>query len=533
LNPDGILFLGNSESIGANRDLFVALDRKCKIYQRKETVTQHHVPARTRTSFTPQQVDLPEPEAGFKRFKGLGLRERMEKTLLDFHTPACVIIDLKHTILYIHGRTGKYLEPVAGEATSNIVRMAREGLKTELVAALHDVITRKETVRREGIQVKTNGDYQAINLTVRLLEEPPAVPDLIMVIFEETQTSPNEALLNPSDGKPKNAGFAANRRVAQLEKTLMEKDEYLHAVINELEETNQDLKATNEELQATNEEMQSANEELETSREELQSINEELSTINAELQSKNEELGKINNDIYNLLASTEIATMFLDLDLRLRRFTPAIQRIYNFLPTDLGRPIAHIVSNLAYERLTEDIREVLYNLVPKAIEVQAKDDAWYLINIKPYRTLERVIDGAVVTFVDITEQKRGDVLRRLGTILHDSSDAITMQDFDGKILAWNRGAEQMFGWTEAEALKMNALDLVPKTQSAEFRSLYQRLSKGEIVPPFETQKLSRGGRTLNVWMTLTAQFNDAKQPVSIATTERDITDRKQPERQDE
>ena len=164
-----------------------------------------------------------------------------------------------------------------------------------------------------------------------------------------------------------------NRQVAQLEKALKEKDEYLHAVINELEETNQDLKAANEELQATNEEMQSANEELETSKEELQSINEELSTINAELQNKNEELGKTNNDIFNLLASTEIATIFLDRDLHLRRFTPAIQRIYNFLPADIGRPIAHIVSNLVYEHLIEDIQQVLYNLEPKAIEVQAKD----------------------------------------------------------------------------------------------------------------------------------------------------------------
>ena len=232
----------------------------------------------------------------------------------------------------------------------------------------------------------------------------------------------------------------SSRRVASAGERLKEKDEYLHAIINELEETNQDLKSANEELQSTNEEMQSTNEELETSKEELQSINEELSTINAELQNKNEELSGVNNDIYNLLASTEIATIFLDLDLQLRRFTPAIQRIYNFLPTDIGRPIAHFVSNLDYEHLIEDIQQVLHNLVPKAIEVQAKDGAWYLINIRPYRTLENVIDGAVITFVDITEQKRGDELRRLGTILRDANDAITMQDFKGKILAWNRGA---------------------------------------------------------------------------------------------
>ena len=158
---------------------------------------------------------------------------------------------------------------------------------------------------------------------------------------------------------------------------------------------------------------------------------------------------------------------------------------------------------------------------------------WYLISIKPYRTLERVIDGAVVTFVDITEQKQADVLRRLGTILRDSNDAITMQDFDGKILAWNRGASQMYGWTEAEALKMSILDFVPQAKRAEIRNLYQRLSKGEIIQPFETLRLARDGRILKIWITLTTLFNDAKQPVSVATTERDITDRKQLERQAE
>ena len=535
LNPDGILFLGTSESLGGNKDLFAAVDRKCKIFRRGEAVTVHRIPPKTRMV----QRDHLAPGAGSRAPQAGGLRERMEKALLENHTPASVVIDPKHTILYTHGRTGKYLEPVAGEPTNNLMRLAREGLKTELATALHTVITHKETVRREGIQVKTNGDYQAINLTVRPLQGPPEMPDLILVIFEEVQTAPNEALLTTSDAKPESPRsasdrrIAANRLVAQLQKALKDKDEYLHTVINELEVTNQDLKATNEELQATNEEMQSANEELETSKEELQSINEELSTINGELQNKNEELGKTNNDIYNLLASTEIATIFLDLDLHLRRFTPAIQRIYNFLPTDIGRPIAHIVSNLVYEHLIEDIQQVLYDLQPKAIEVQAKDGTWYLINIKPYRTLERVIDGAVVTFVDITEQKRGDMLRRLGTILRDSNDAITMQDFDGKILAWNRGATQMYGWNEAEALTMNAIQLVPKTKYAEIRDLYRRLSKGESLPSFETQRVTRDGRTLTVWLTLTVQFNDANQPVSIATTERDITGRKQPERQAE
>ena len=167
----------------------------------------------------------------------------------------------------------------------------------------------------------------------------------------------------------------------------------------------------------------------------------------------------------------------------------------------------------------------MLNLVPKAIEVQAKDGAWYLMSIKPYRTLENVIDGAVITFVDISEQKRGDELRRLGTILRDSNDAVTVQDFTGKILAWNRGAVELYGWNEAEALTMNSLEMMPANARAEAITLYQRLSKGENLRSFESQRITRGGKILDIWITLTALVDDAKQPVGVATTERNITDR--------
>lgn len=526
LNPDGLLFLGNSESIGQNSDLFTVIDRQHKLFKRKEAVTQHRFKAQTR--FRPERDT---PQASRSRTKGSregGLREWVEKALLEYHTPACVIIDPEHNILYIHGRTGKYLEPVSGEINTNLIRMAREGLKIELGTAIHAVTTHNDFVRREGIQVKTDGGIQTINLTVRPVDGPPDNEQLIMVVFEEvTGSPPAEIAPMTPDRKAETPRFEENPEVVQLKKELNEKDEYLHTIIDALEDTNQDLKATNEELQSTNEEMQSANEELETSKEELQSINEELTTINTELQYKNEELIGLNNDIYNLLDSTEIATIFLDLDLQIRRFTPAVDRIYHLLPTDIGRPIGHFVSGLEYAHLIRDIHQVLHNLVPKTIEAQAKDGAWYLINIKPYRTLENVVDGAVITFVDISEQKRGDELRRLGTILRDSNDAVTVQDFTGKIQAWNRGATQLYGWNEAEALAMNALEMMPEHARPETVALYQRLLAGENIRSFETQRVTRDGKTLNIWMTLTTLVNDANQPVGVATTERDITDRKQ------
>ena len=329
LSPEGVLFLGNSESIGGNNDLFAVMDRKHKIFQRKEALAPPRGKIRTRLGV--QKAIAYDVESPTNHATADGLREWAEKALLEFHTPACVIIDQKHTILFIHGRTGKYLEPVAGETSNNLIRMAREGLKTELASAIHAAVVHKETVRREGVQVKTNGDYQAINLTVRCATGPSGFGDLTMVVFEEAADSHSEETTPVTNGKkPETVRGTSSRRVVQLEKELKEKDEYLHTIINELEDANQDLKSTNEEMQSTNEEMQSSNEELETSKEELQSINEELSTINAELQNKNEELSGVNNDIYNLLSSIEIGTIFLDLDLHIRRFTPAVNRNLQF-----------------------------------------------------------------------------------------------------------------------------------------------------------------------------------------------------------
>jgi two-component system CheB/CheR fusion protein len=518
LSPEGVLFLGNSESLGGSAHLFTTLDRKHKLFQRREGITPSRIKSKIRV-LPREAASLPALGPGMGQIPAGRLREWTQKALLEYHTPACVIVDEKNNLLFIHGRTGKFLEPAPGEIQSNLLHMAREGLKTELATAIHTAATHHETVRRSGIQVKTNGDYQPITLTVRPLDEPPEFQGLVMVVFEEELVSADQTALSAAGGEPK------NRRVSELQKQLNEKDEFLRAVIDELETTNQDLKSANEELQSTNEEMQSANEELETSKEELQSTNEELTTINAELQKKNEELAGVNNDMFNLLASTDIGTLFLDLDLHLRRFTPAVNRLYNFLPADIGRPVDHFVSKLKYDRLVTDAQQVLATLIPRAIEVQAKDGAWYLVSIKPYRTLENVIDGVVITFVDISEQKQGDELRRMGTILRDSNDAVSVLDFSGQILAWNRGAAQMYGWEEAQALCMNAFDLIPEGKRAEAKTIVEQLFKGGKARSYETQRLTRDGRTLDVYVTLTALVNDARQPVAVAATERDITGR--------
>ncbi len=519
LAPDGVLFLGNSESIGGFHTLFGNLDRKHKLFRRNEGITPARV--KHKATFPAREPAFPGTPPGRPTGLATGsrLRDWTEKTLLEFHTPACVVIDERHNLLFVHGHTGKYLEPAPGENHANLLRMAREGLKTELATAIHAAITHHQTVRRPGIQVKTNGDFQPITLTVRPIDYPTEFQGFLLIVFEEEPITAPPASPTSQDGETR------RRRIGELQQQLKEKDEYLRTIIEELETANQDLKSANEELQSTNEEMQSANEELETSKEELQSSNEELTTINTELQKKNEELAGVNNDMFNLLASTEIGTLFLDLDLHLRRYTPAVNRLYSFLPGDIGRPVDHIVSGLNYSRFIDDIQQVLDTLAPKSVEVQAKDGAWFLVSIKPYRTLENVIDGVVITFVDVTEQKRGDELRRMGTILRDSNDAVTVLDFRGKILAWNHGAVQMYGWEEAEALQMTYFEMIPEDHRAEAEALFSRLSRGEIVSSYETPRITRDGRRLDAWMTLTALVDDAHKPAGIATTERDITER--------
>jgi two-component system CheB/CheR fusion protein len=281
-------------------------------------------------------------------------------------------------------------------------------------------------------------------------------------------------------------------------------------------------------MQSVNEELQSANEELETSREELQSVNEELITVNAELQTKVTDLSRANNDMNNLLAGSGVGTVFVDHQLRILRFTPEARAIINLIPGDEGRPVAHIVSNLVgYDRLVADVQVVLDTLIPKEVDVQTTAGKWYTMRILPYRTLDNVIEGAVITFVDITEmvrtrealQKSNEVLR-LAVVVRDAHDAITVQDLDGRMLAWNSGAARMYGWSEAEALAMNVRDRIPPGLREAAMERVHQLSQAEILEPFRTQRITKNGTAVEVWMTATALLDEAGKMYAIATTER-------------
>ena len=546
LNPGGMLFLGTSETVGDSAHLFSALDPKAKLYQRKQGFDGAPRPAQSR--FQPLHVaaDAVLPHAAGKpaRAGRQSLRELTEQALLKQIGPSGVLVNGQGDIFYLHGRTGMYLEPAPGEARiNNILKMAREGLRRELATALHKVVGNGEVARARGLRVKTNGHFSTVHLTVGPVtgrtHETVETPLYLVVLEEAPIQSPpgGPATGHEPDGAtvpgaPLHEGafdqVSASATIAGLNDELRANEEYLQAANEELETSNEELKSSNEEMQSVNEELQSTNEELETSKEEMQSINEELSTVNAELQVKVADLSRASNDMNNLMSSTGIGTVFVDHQLRILRFTPAATRIINLIPSDVGRPVAHTVSNLVgHDTLVADAKGVLDTLIPKDVDVQTTEGAWYTMRIQPYRTLDNVIEGAVITFVDITEVVRTrDALRkanemlRLAVVVRDAHDAITVQDLDGRILAWNPGAARMYGWSEAEALAMNVRDRIPRELREKELAQVHQLSQAEVLEPYRTRRVAKDGRVMEVSMTSTALVNETGQMYAIATTER-------------
>jgi len=403
LNPDGALILGSAEAIGGFSTLFSPVDPKARLFRRVDhPVLRGEIgfparafPIRSHQPEDPAAKNGPEP-----------LQSLMERLLLARYCPAAVLVDGDGDILYISGRTGKYLEPAVGKANLNIHAMARDGLHQPLITAIKRALRQDAPLILSGLSIASENSTQTITVTIQRVDRHEATFDMALIVFTDVDHVP----LPPKTSRKAARAQAKDALVAELVRTRADLDVTRAEMQSSLEE----LKSANEEQQATNEELQSANEELTTSKEEMQSMNEELHSINAELQSKVGDLLSVNNDMNNLLNSTEIATVFLDNDMQVRRFTPHATQLFKLIPGDVGRPLSDIATDLRYPSLADDAREVLRTLIFIEKRVPTHGQAWIKVRIMPYRTHDNVIDGVVITFVDISEIKRlEDELREI------------------------------------------------------------------------------------------------------------------------
>ena len=326
----------------------------------------------------------------------------VQKELLRAYAPPAVVINSKGEILYVNGRTGKYLEPAPGLSGMNLFEMAREELNFEISGAVHRATQSREDVVIDNVRVRTDVGQQMLRLSVRHLGETDALAGLLLVVFED-QPTPRRLRLGRHSAVTEQQ---RNDVASALEKELQYTKHRLQTTIEEMESSLEELKSTNEELQSANEELQSTNEEAMTNKEEMQSLNEELMTLNMQYMARTEELTQSANDMKNLLDATEIAIIFLDNDMLVKRFTPSVSRIINLMPSDVGRPLMHFASNLRYEHLIRDVQQVLSRLTSQEANIQTVNGQWYTMRILPYRTLDNYISGAVITFTEITGLKQ-------------------------------------------------------------------------------------------------------------------------------
>lgn len=395
LNAAGVLLLGSAENENSQNNQFAPIDSKLKFYKRS-VINPSNEMIDFPSSFTYTRVHSSKQAEPMKIVDNIQILT--EQLMLQRFAPSSVLINQEGEILYITGRTGKYLEPAAGKANLNIFTMAREGLRNVLPGAIRKTRQSLDPVKLHHLKIGTNDGFQFVDVTFQLIDKPEALYGTIIVVFSDVSEVSRTASLGIENKM-------VSSREQELELELQRANDELLSTREEMQTTQEELKSSNEEMQSANEELQSTNEELTTSKEEMQSLNEELQTVNVELQSKILDFTVANNDMKNLLNSTEIATLFLDKELNIRRFTDTITKLFKLRSTDIGRPFTDMVTDLQYPEISDHAKEVLRTLVHKETEITTVDHRWYLVRVMPYRTFEDHIDGLVITFIDITRSK--------------------------------------------------------------------------------------------------------------------------------
>jgi two-component system, chemotaxis family, CheB/CheR fusion protein len=480
INPEGILLLGSAETLGKQSNLFMPLDAKMKIFKRSVT-TQLPELYDFPSSFSRSNLSTIEKKIPDKAT--LNIQTLADQLLLQHFSPAGVLVNENGDIIYFSGHTGKYLEPAVGKANLNIFVMLREGLRNEFPVSFRKAIVNKGSVVMRNLKVGTNGSTQTIDITIHWIDKPEPLNGMIMVIFTDVKEIANTL---PRKGKDK--GTLNSLRQSDLEGELQHLREEMQSTIEEMQTSQEELKSTNEELQSTNEELQSSNEELTTSKEEMQSLNEELQTVNAELESKVDEFSRVNNDMKNLLNSTDIATLFLDKELNIRRYTNEATKIFKLIKSDIGRPFTDQVSDLEYPELADDAHEVLRTLIFIQKQIPTRDGRWFSIRIMPYRTFDDRIDGLVITFINMSdlkmvELKLHETEQMHRVLLNTSDNAIVKLSIDLMIEEFNPEAEKFFGTKRENAINQNFVQMfIPeylrkKTEKEMNKSLNQATGK--------------------------------------------------------
>lgn len=474
--PSGILILGTAETLGSQSSLFTPVDSKTKIYKRSTTIRRPELNDFP-SSFSKNQPEPMEKTPPAKTSQNL--QTLADQLLLQSFSPPGVLVNENGDILYISGRTGKYLEPSVGKANFNIFAMLREGLRNDFPLAFRKALHSNEPVQMHRVKVETNEGSSIINVTIQRIDKPQPLSGMIMIIFTEILVASNQ---KPPKFK---VGKTDPTDQSRLEFELSMAHEQQQNMLEEMQTSQEELKSTNEELQSTNEELQSTNEELTTSKEEMQSMNEELQTVNAELQSKVDEFSRVNNDMKNLLNSTDIATLFLDKNLNIRRYTNEATKIFKLIKSDVGRPFTDLVTDLIYPELCDDAIEVLRSLVLIEKHIPSKDGRWFSIRVMPYRTYDDRIDGLVITFINHTNIKQVEIKLHETEQIHKmlmnaSSDIIIRLSSELHILEFSHIAEHFFGKAATEVTDKSFVKLfIPeKVRSKTEKELIALLKKG-------------------------------------------------------
>ena len=434
LKPNGYLILGGSESLGAFTDHFNLIEKKHKIYQKKETA------ARLITFFTggehhAHRLEPARPPQA--RASALTMEKEVERILLSRFAPPSIIVNSEMEIVQFRGRTGAYLEPASGQPTFSLSKMAREGLLVDLRAAINKARKENTTIRTEGVHVRSNGGTREVNLEVMPIEQPGSNERFYMVVFE--RAVPARVSAKEEGKKATKQSGAMSREIDRLRRELTQMREQFQSLIEDHETTVEEYRSANEEVLSANEELQSTNEELETAKEELQSSNEELTTLNEELQNRNIELAQTNNDLVNLLANVNIPVVMVGNDLRIRRFTPPAQKLMNLIPADIGRRLGDLKSNLELNDLEHIVRDTVYNTEVHEQEIREKNGPWHLMRVRPYKTWDNKIDGAVISFQDIDAFKRtvGETRNMTDALIESAREPVLILDRTLRITAAN------------------------------------------------------------------------------------------------